>query len=138
MSPVLLQLCASYGCHHNMRVVCRCLRYLSFQDLSLEWTHMCAAPILTTVSTAFSPGMSVPSTPSSGVPPTTMRCDNNCARQTLTQGVEIWSISLSLITLITHARVQVPITTGTRLPKVDLSRTTRNTTSSSYPATSLT
>ena len=47
-----------------------------------------------------------------------MTChDNNCARQTVTQGVEILSISLSLMTLITHASVQVPITSWDPLAK---------------------
>ena len=49
------------------------------------------------------------------------RRDNNCARQTVTQDVEIWSISLSLMTLITQARVQVPITSRTLLPNADSS-----------------
>ena len=82
--------------------------------------------------------MSVPSASSSGVPSAMTRHNNNCARGTVAQGVEVQSISLSLITLITHARVQVPITIGTRLPKVDSSGTTKNMTSSSYPTTSLT
>ena len=94
--------------------------------------------ISTTVSTSFSLGALVPSAPFSGFSSATTHHDNNCARWTVTQGVEILSISLSLITLITRARVQVPITIGTRLPKVESSGTTRKMTSSSYPATSLT
>ena len=65
---------------------------------------------------------------------TTCRDDSNCARQTVTHGVEILSISLSLMTLITRAKVHIPITSGTLLPNADSSGTTRNTTSSSYPA----
>ena len=101
-------------------------------DTALHLEQLCH------LNTSFSSDVSVPSAPSSCVSPVMMHHDNNCARQTVAQGVEIQSISLSLMTLITHTRVQVPITIGTHLPKVDLSGSTRNTTSSSYPATSLT
>ena len=45
--------------------------------------------------------------------------DNSCAKQTMAQGVEIWSNSLSLMTFITHPSMQVPITNGTLLLNAD-------------------
>ena len=76
--------------------------------------------------------------PSEGIPSVTTHRDKSCARRTVNHSVEIRSISLSLITLMTRARVQVPITIGTHLPKLDPSGTTKNMASSSYPATSRT
>ena len=76
--------------------------------------------ILMTSSTSCAAGASVPAAHSSlCVSSVMMHHDNNCARQTVTQDVEIWSISLSLMALITHASVQVPITSGTLLPNAD-------------------
>ena len=115
------------------------LRYLPLQDFHLKWTNVATAFLLNDCIYFFLfRCVCSLCTPSSCISPVTMRHNNNCARWTVAQGVEIWSISLSLITLITRARVQVLITIGTHLPKVDLSGTTKNTTSSSYLATSLT
>ena len=129
---------------HPMGVTITCVSCVGAWDIFPSKISVWNGPpcmlfsISTTVSNSFSPGTSVPSAPFSGVPSATRHCDSNWARRTVDQGVEIQSISLSLITLMTHAKVQVPITIGTCLPKVDSSGTTRNTTSSSYPATSLT
>ena len=98
---------------------------------------MDTTPHSTIMSTSLSAGAFVPLAPYCVFSAMTHR-DNNCERRTVAQGVEIQSISLSLITLITRVNVQVPMTIGTRLPKFDPSGTTRNTTSSSYPATSFT
>ena len=123
-----------------MCIMCRCSCNSSLQNLCLKWAHTdtifhlndfvhficcrCILPCCIFIFVWFFCHMT--------------HRDNNCTRWTVAQGVEIWSISLSLMTLITHANVQVPITSRTLLPNADPSGTTKNTTSSSYPATSLT
>ena len=122
-----------------MRITHGCLRDLS-SKISVWNGPTCALlPILTTVSNQkIIFGCTRSSFTFWGHSLCHLCRDNSCARRTVDHSVEIWSISLSLITLMTRARVQVPMTIGTRLPKLDPSGTTKNTTSSSYPATSLT
>ena len=62
------------------------------------------------------------------------RQESSHATLVVDHGMERWSISLSPITLIILPIVQVPTTKGTLCPNSDSSGTTRNTTSSSYPA----
>ena len=61
--------------------------------------------------------------------------DSSCATLIVDHGVARLSISLSWIMLISLLLVQVPTTKGTLHLKSDSSGTTRNTASSSYPAT---
>ena len=133
--PASLLLDPSYGCYHHMCVLHARVLERSFLLKSLIWNDPTCAllPILTTVSTPFFLGVSAPPLPSEGISSTTTHRDNSCARCTVNHGVEIRSISLSLITLMTRARVQVPITIGTHLPKFDPSGTTKNTTSFIVP-----
>ena len=64
--------------------------------------------------------------------------ESSCAILTVAHGMERWSILLSQMTLIILPIVQVPMTKGTLHPNSNSSGTTRNTTSSSYPAISCT
>ena len=61
--------------------------------------------------------------------------DSSHATLVVDHGMARLSISLSQITLISLLVVQVPTNKGTLHPKLDSSGTTRNTASSSYPAT---
>ena len=79
-----------------------------------------------------------PATPSCKVASTPPLRDNNWARHKVAYGVVSWSSSLSLMTLMILPSIQVPSTKGTRLEKADQLGTTKNTISSSYPATSFT
>ena len=54
-----------------------------------------------------------------------MHYDNSCDRQIVAHGVEIWSSSPSFMKFITHANMQVPITSGILFPNADSSGTAK-------------
>ena len=78
-----------------------------------------------------STGVSTPSEVGTAMP---NQQESSLANLIVDHGVERWPILLSQITLIILLIVQVPTTKGTLRPNSDSSGTTRNTTSSSYPA----